>query len=429
MSKHKGRARRGTPASFQSPLARVLDGPHLARLVPHLAPETLHQLIRRSGLDTCGELVASATPEQLTSVLDLDLWRRAQPGRDEQFDADRFGEWLEMLVESGETVAARIVAALDEHLVIAGLSRHIRVLDPAAIDLSASIDDELIAPDVMPPESPECELGGYLVRAIRAEAWDAIVALLLALDTDHRDCFHAVMRGCRRLSNSAPEVDGLDDLLVEPAQLLHDVALDREHRRSQQGYSTPADARAFLQMARQPSRQRSDGAPSMNPIAAGYSRAAHDSAAPADRDASRFPREPAPTGESVPELIAAIVDLLADAGPVGPASVVAQRPRALLEGAQPEHSRLTCIRPLMEHIREMDDGALLTRSRELGFLANTLMAGCSVRSRPFTAQEAADAVIGICNLGLEHWPATLPGFLSGGSRPRDGVRSGLGSVV
>ena len=79
-----------------------------------------------------------------------------------------------------------------------------------------------------PSDGVACEVGGYLVRAIRADAWDAIVALLLALDTGHPDCFHAVMRGCRRLSNSAPEIDGLDDLLMEPEQLLHDVALDRD---------------------------------------------------------------------------------------------------------------------------------------------------------------------------------------------------------
>ena len=36
------------------------------------------------------------------------------------------------------------------------------------------------------------------------------------------------------------------------------------------------------------------------------------------------------------------------------------------------------------------------------------MAGCSVQSRAFTAQEASDAAAGICNLGLEHWPARWP---------------------
>jgi hypothetical protein len=84
--------------------------------VPHLAPETLHQLIRYRGLDACGELVASATPEQLMSVFDLDLWPSTQPGRDERFDEDRFGEWLEVLVDTGDSAAARTVAAIDENL-------------------------------------------------------------------------------------------------------------------------------------------------------------------------------------------------------------------------------------------------------------------------------------------------------------------------
>ena len=33
------------------------------------------------------------------------------------------------------------------------------------------------------------------------------------------------------------------------------------------------------------------------------------------------------------------------------------------------------------------------------------MAGCSIQSRSFTPQEASDAAVGVCNLGLEHWPA------------------------
>ena len=98
----------------------------------------------------------------------------------------------------------------------------------------------------------ECEVGGYLVRARRTDAWDAIVTLLVTLETEHNHYFHAVMQGCRRLSNSRPEIDGLDDLLMAPEQHLHDVAIERERRRSRHGYATPADARAFLQMARQP---------------------------------------------------------------------------------------------------------------------------------------------------------------------------------
>ena len=284
--------------SVEHRLARLLDTPFLARVVPHLPPETLHQLIRYRGLDACGELVTSATPAQLTSLLDLDLWRHARPGRDEQFDVDRFGEWLEVLVDTGDSVAARTVAALDKELVVAGLSRYVRVFDPGIFEPTAQSDDEPIdrheamrEGDAMDADEAadapmrsgdrlECEVGGYIVRARRADAWDAIVTLLLALDAEHGHYFHAVMQGCRRLSNSRPEIDGLDDLLLAPEQHLHDVAIERERRRSQQGYATPADARAFLQMARQPRHTRSGasatGSITVNPIVTAYFRAADE---------------------------------------------------------------------------------------------------------------------------------------------------------
>ena len=171
-------------------LARLLETTFFARVVPHLAPETLHQLIRYRGLEACGELVTSATPAQLTSLLDLDLWRHEQPGRDEQFDVERFGEWLEVLVETGESVAARTVAALDPHLVVTGLSRYLRVFDPGTFEPTASTDDEpMDRHDMMHSATSrdvlECEVGGYLVRARRTDAWDAIVTLLVALETEH----------------------------------------------------------------------------------------------------------------------------------------------------------------------------------------------------------------------------------------------------
>ena len=384
-------------------LERLLDTPLLARVVPHLAPETLHQLIRYRGLDACGELVASATPEQLTSVLDLDLWPGTQPGRDAQFDEERFGEWLEVLVDTGNSVAARTVAALDKHLVIVGLSRYLRLFDPGTFEPTESCDDEPVdRNEMMNSETSgdvlECEVGGYLVRARRTDAWDAIVTLLVTLDTEHNHYFHAVMQGCRRLSNSTPEIDALDNLLLEPEQQLHDVALERERRRSLQGYSTPADARAFLQMARQRQRQRPDTAPFVNPLADAYFRAADEAAPSAGRNARPLERALEPsTHATVPESIDAVVDLLTEAG------LVPERPRALLGSTAP--SRLTRMQPLMAHLLDTDHTAYLRRSRELAFLANILMAGCSVQSRPFTAQEASDAAVGICNLGLEHWPA------------------------
>ena len=379
-------------------LARLLDAPLLARVVPHLPPETLHQLIQYRGLDACGELVASATPAQLTAVLDLDLWR----GRDDQFDVDRFGEWLEVLVDTGEAVAARTLAALDEDLVVAGLSRYLRVFDPGTFEPTESSDDEASDRHAMmhsetSADAIECEVGGYLLRARRTGAWDAIVTLLTELETGHNRCFHALMAGCRRLSNSTPEIDGLDDLLQAPEQHLHDVATERERRRSAQGYATPAEARAFLQMARQPRHTAEAPATPKNPIAVAYFRAVEDGLHGTPEVAPRG-------GDDVNASIAAIVELLAEAG------VPAVRPRELpgATDVDPRAAKRPLLTRLMAFAMHRDEHIYVERTGELGFLANTLLAGCSVQSRPFTPQEATDAAACICNLGLECWPAGWP---------------------
>jgi hypothetical protein len=87
-----------------------------------------------------------------------------------------------------------------------------------------------------------------------------------------------------------------------------------------------------------------------------------------------------------------------------------ERPPALLAaaGEDARAARLTLLRRLMDFVLHHDGTAHLARCRELAFLANTLMAGCSVQSRPFTPDEASDAAAGICNLGLECWSARWP---------------------
>jgi hypothetical protein len=400
--------------SVENRLTRLLDSGVLARVVPHLAPETLHQLIRYKGLEACGELLTNATPAQLTSLLDLDLWRHPQAGRDEEFDVERFGAWLEVLVDAGESAAAATVARLDPSLVIAGLSRYLRLFDPGTFEPTESSDDEAMdrhgkMNSETPADVAECEVGGYLVRARRTDAWDAIITLLTALETEHSEYFHGVMRGCRRLSNSTPEIDGLDDLLLEPEQQLLDVTIEREQRRTRRGYATPADARAFLQMARQtaPPDGSAFTAPlATNPIAAAYFRSSAEAEDENDTPTTDdVTATSASAGEDVRASVEAVVKLLDEAG------VLPERPRALLESGPDE--KTTTPYPLLRRFMDgvqLHDAEYFRRHHELGFLANTLLAGCSVQSRPFTEREAADAAASICNLGLEclAGTATLP---------------------
>jgi hypothetical protein len=374
------------PAGGQA-LQRLLDAPQLARVVPHLAPEVLHRVIRHAGLDRCVDLVEAATVQQLAAILDLDLWG-GPAGRDEDFDADRFGEWIESLVHCDPAVAAQIVERFDRSVVVTGLSRYIRVFDPGVLEPTTPSDDEPLDTGLFASDNLTAEVGGYKVQARREDTWDAIVTLLVELVADRPECFDEIMRGCRRLSNAGRETDGLDDLLEAPEQWLHDVNVDREDRRAERGFSSTADARAFLAAARQP---RFPG-PRGNPIAVEYLRRAGGS--PADASTALAPLEPGVAGA-----LEEFARVLTAEG------LLPERPRALLRGGQARPSEPGVLEPLMEYLHAEHPDLCLTRGHELAFLANTLVAGCRLQSRSFTPREASAAVVATCSFGLLRQPA------------------------
>jgi Family of unknown function (DUF6178) len=340
--------------------------------------------------------VGLVTPQQLTHLLDLDLWRVERPGLNEQFDAARFGVWIEVLVDAGPAQAARQLAELDVDLVIAGLAQHVLVFDRAAIAEYETTDGERI-PGARSEDGLTADVGGCVIIARRADAWDAIVEVLMSLEAERRDYFHQVIRGMRALSNSRPEIDGLDDLLTGADQAMFDVSIDRERRRERQGYVTAGDARAFLQMSRQ-FRFEAVAAPLADPVARAYFRALRDvrDAEDVSNGATELAAacDAAPAGDVAAQSIA-VIDVLREAGIVEPPA------RALLAGSDPQPWRLASIQAQMAFLFNRDPVAYATRTEEIAFLANTMMAGCSIQGRSLTAEEASNAAVATCNLGLE----------------------------
>jgi hypothetical protein len=173
---------------------------------------------------------------------------------------------------------------------------------------------------------------------------------------------------------------------------------------------SPAQARAFLQAARELDIARSP-MPDASPIALAYFRtvAAVESDAPQTDEpqaVDAFDDTPAPAGSAIEQAgegqtdhLVELLDTLRDAG------VVPQTPRALLGKPAGGAERLERIRGAMRAARERDELAYLRRGEELAYLANTLISGCSIQGRPMTAQEASDAAVAVCNLGLEYWPS------------------------
>jgi hypothetical protein len=395
MEKFEGPAPRESQ-NRRTVLDRILDTPHLEHVIPRLQPELLHRVIQTCGLEDCGELVMLATPEQLRSIFDLDLWRFAQPGMDEQFDADRFGIWLEVLAEFGADMASQKIAEMDADLVIAGLAQHVRVFDCAVVTPYRTTDGGQSTGIRALDHGLACDVGGYRLVATRTDSWEAIVLILISLDAEHNDYFHRVMRGCRALSNAGREPD-VQDLGDEKDQMMFDIALDREHRQDEKGYVPPAQARAFLEMSRA-LRLGSDTMPPANPIARAYLRSLESMAA-AHTPARPLQKSEEPALEDAVQATVSLVQALREAG------IIAQQPRALLNGSQNHTAALPHIRTHMQFVFDCDNNAYASRSEELTYVANTIMSGCGLQGRSFTAQEAWDAAAATCNLGLENWPS------------------------
>jgi hypothetical protein len=384
-------------------LARITDTPHLARAVPLLRPDVLHAVIAHYGLQDCGDLVALATPQQLSAVFDLDLWKAPRAGATEQFDPARFCEWLEVLVDAGAEMAADRLAQQDVALVVAGLSPAITVWDPVVF---YPVIEQTGADAVQNPGRElgvHAEIGGHIVVARETAAWDAIVDVLLALDERHPAIFHRIMRACSKLSDSGRELDGLDDLLPDAAQHRFDLDIAREARRERVGFLAPEHARAFLASARHVSLAA--GPPVSDAVFAAYQCSVTEASETEEHSETESVGAHG-QHDARPETstaVARVMEVLHSAG------VVADAPRPLLAGAPDDASPLNAA--LKEYVRsraEADDAESTALDQELAFLANALVAGCSVQSRRFSRREAADAVAATCNLGLECWPQHWP---------------------
>ena len=377
-------------AKSETLLQRLLNAPDLTKIVPQLQPEVLHRVIQTCGLEDCAEFVALATPAQLARVLDIDIWQARTPGTDEQFDADRFGLWIAVLMEAGADVAAEKVLGLDIELVVAGLLQHAAAFDRASVSPYTTLDG-----DVMPGRAlnrgPVSDVGGYVLEVKRtSSAWGSIVELLAFLDAQHPRYFHRLMRGWVRLSDDPRVGDGCDALLDDDEQDMFDLAVDREVRRERQGYVAPAQAHAFLKGGRD--LQLGADRPAPSAIARAYFRTIESTLtteAEARHEAFQAFIEASPARPSTLEP-SGVVEVLRDAGVLG------AQPRALVGAPDQQASRLSQI--------EVHVASHPASAEELAYLANVILAGCSIQGRAFTAQEAGDGAVAICNLGLENWP-------------------------
>nr|AGS77292.1 hypothetical protein [Myxococcus fulvus] len=387
----------------QQLLTRILEEPELVSIVQSLEAPVLSKLIDHIGLEDSGELVALATTEQLKQIFDEDLWKSQKPGKDATFDAERFGLWLQVMMEAGVEFAAQKLTELDEDLVTLALCKHVLVINIDQLAERMSGNSRSDDDDLTDKALESClyeEFAEYQVIAKDHQSWDAILAVLIELDKNSHDFMTRMLDRCCYASTEYIEDNGgLYNVLSSEDMLEADVAAEREDRREQEGYVAPSSATSFLNLARVTPTEQLAASQARDHITQSYFRAveAPRRAGP-KKDAQALPRG-APGQSAQSEKVVLFLQQLREAE-------VLEEPRQnpLLAAGEQQVVR---AEPLSKHaiaaLRERNLTAYLERLKELSYLANVLMSGCSFGGRVFRPLEAADAAVAVCNLGLERF--------------------------
>jgi hypothetical protein len=374
-------------------LIRILDRPGLVAAVRDLPGAVLGKLIDRIGLEDAGELVALATTEQLERVFDDDLWRARRAGGDETFQPERFALWLRVMLEAGDDAVVRRLCELPEDLVALAVHRLVLVLDIDVVEEQLRPGDEeaeQLAHALDDSAFEEWEEFRLIAR--EPDAWEDVWNALVLLDRDHHDRLRAILESCCEMSTEyISGQGGLFQVLTADEMLESDVAAARDDRRVAEGFISPADARAFLELAR-----RGNGGDARDPITRAYFRALSQ---PATVSAAGAPRTRETT--AAPADARDLADILREAEVIAP-PVQSLGALPAMEGAKPEQTHL--VAPLFEQamkdLRERDPERFDARVREVGYLVNVWIAGGAHEGRRPRPTEAMEVVLKTCEAGM-----------------------------
>jgi hypothetical protein len=417
------------PASTQL-LMRILERPGLVAAVRELPGAVLGKLVDRIGLEDAGELVALASTAQLERIFDDDLWRADRAGDDETFRPDRFALWLRLMAEAGDDHLARRLCELPQDLVALAVHRLVLVLDMDVVaeQLGWAGKDAAPIEDALESSTFE-EWEEFRLIARDRDAWEEVWNALLSLDRDHHDRLRAILEQCCAMSTEyISGQGGLFEVLTADEMLEGDVAAARDDRRVAEGFISPADARAFLELAR-----RGGGGEGRDPITQAYFRGLEGIAAPKPK-AAATPREhgsrvqagQAPNRRTEVAATADVMDLAALLREAEVIAPPAARPLAALApaGTPPaeedsKQRREHLVAPLLERamsdLRQRDPALFAERAREIGYLVNVWIVGGAHEGQRPRPVEALEMVLGTCEAGL------LKGLAAGRVTPRQAL--------
>ncbi len=102
-------------------IEKILDSPYPAALVAQMPEIEIFLTIKEVGEQDALDLISLTTPEQLTYLLDLDLWHK------DQIIPERFLFWLEILEQCGENKLRQFWRTADIEFLVSALGKVLRV--------------------------------------------------------------------------------------------------------------------------------------------------------------------------------------------------------------------------------------------------------------------------------------------------------------
>lgn len=191
-------------------LIEAVDAEQLLRRLP---PQEVYLLARELGADDIPELVAMASPEQVTALIDLDCWSA------DQLDRPAGLHWLSLLLEADDEHVHATLKAMDAELLVAILQYWVVVV---------SGPEDLDNDDARAEANPRN--GGYSIEFTDSEAAKPIGRLLDILLNLDPELFRRLVEGMRQ---------------ELPTQLEEELYRWRNGRLQDFGFADPHEAKSI----------------------------------------------------------------------------------------------------------------------------------------------------------------------------------------
>ena len=309
------------------------------------------------------------------------------------------------MLDAGEELLVQRLCELPLELLALAVHRLVLVLDMDVVaEQLAPGDEEAEALERALETSVVEEWEEFRLIARDPDVWDDVWGALLSLDRDHHDRLRAILEACCAMSTEyISGQGGLFQVLTAEEMLDSDVAAARDDRRVAEGFISPADARAFLELAR-----RGGGGDARDPITRAYFRGLAPNEAPKRRNAAEDDSEDrrAPNRGAA---LATEADVRRsrrapargggdcagpDAAAGGPAGRVGR------DSSAKQHLVAPLFEQAMTDLRHRDPALFSTRAREVGYLVNVWIAGGAHEGRRPRPVEALEPVLKTCEAGM-----------------------------